>query len=589
MRSLRNRILFLLGFLFLVAGLFTGLLIREATLTPLGNSLSQKGNQIAHTWEQIVGDKTDLQLDKEITRLSHSVQARVIVYNSQGETVVDSGQSWGESEIRTSDVKVLLATEGEEPYIHLVGNYLYGTFPLLHEKKVTGALQLVQDVRETRGYLTQVWISLAGGMAILFIGSGMIVWRMMNQGTQRIKGYTHSALILAENNLYPGFSAYGHDEVGRLGRAISRMVTSMQQEIRRVRSSEQRLISIFDTMESGLLMVDPKGEIRLANRTFERLTGLRSSDIIGKTYSQITNPTQLIPLIEECVQSETRITGEIRSYFPEERILEARLSPMWAETEGMGVVVVIFDVTAIRHLEKVRTDFVANVSHELKTPVTSLRGFAETLLDGALDDPNTAREFLEIIHRESVRLERLIEDLLNLSHIESKKITLHLTKIPVDQLIDQTVQTLKKQLQQCGLTLKISIPESFLVTVDPDRFHQILLNILSNAINYTVQGGITIEAGRDSDRWWLRITDTGLGIPKEDLPRIFERFYRVDKDRSRASGGTGLGLAIVKHLVEVHQGEISVESEIKKGTNVTLSFPFLDENVGISHEYNERD
>ncbi len=587
MRSLRNRILILLGFLLLITGLFTSLLIREATFTPLGNGLSQKGNQIAHTWEQTMGEKTDSQLAQEINSLSQSVQARLIVYNSQGELVADSGQPWGESKTRISHVKTVLATEEEEPFILFDGNYLYGTFPFLHEGKVTGALQLVQDISESRKYLTQVWISLAGGLVILFIGSGMLVWRLTNQGTKRIKGYTRSALILAENNLYPGFSAYGYDEVGRLGRAMSRMVASMQQEIRRVRSSEQRLISIFDTMESGLLMVDPKGEIRLANRTFERLTGLRPSEIIGKKYSKITNPTQLIPLIEECVQSGTRITGEISSYFPEERILEARLSPMWAETEGMGVVVVIFDVTAIRYLEKMRTDFVANVSHELKTPVTSLRGFAETLLDGALDDPRTAQEFLEIIHRESVRLERLIADLLNLSHIESKKVTLHLTKIPVDQLIEPTVQTLKKQLQQRGLSLKIEVPESFSVTVDPDRFHQILLNILSNAINYTVQGEITIAAGRASHRWWLRVTDTGLGIPEEDLPRIFERFYRVDKDRSRASGGTGLGLAIVKHLVEVHQGEIFIESTIKKGTTVTLSFPFLDEDGRISHEHNE--
>jgi two-component system phosphate regulon sensor histidine kinase PhoR len=238
---------------------------------------------------------------------------------------------------------------------------------------------------------------------------------------------------------------------------------------------------------------------------------------------------------------------------------------------------VFHDITAIRRLEKMRSEFVANVSHELKTPITSLRGFAETLLDGAMNDPETCREFLQIIHDESLRLQRLVSDILDLSRIESK-LPLKWEKVPVGEIVESATKTVEEQMRKRDLALDVVLPESFTVLVDKDRFRQILLNLLTNAMAYTPEGGrITVEARRESNSWWIRVADTGVGIPEEDLPRIFERFYRVDKARSRESGGTGLGLAIVKHLVEVHQGEIRVNSRVGEGTEFQLIFPIKTE------------
>jgi two-component system phosphate regulon sensor histidine kinase PhoR len=191
-----------------------------------------------------------------------------------------------------------------------------------------------------------------------------------------------------------------------------------------------------------------------------------------------------------------------------------------------------------------------------------------------MNDEETCREFLSIIYEESLRLQRLIGDLLDLSHIESKQMQLKIEKCSIEALLQSIVRMVEDQVRDKEQTLSIEIPETFLVEVDPDRFRQILLNLLSNAVHYTPVGGaITVSARQTGERWQLKVEDTGIGIPEEDLPRIFERFYRVDKARARHSGGTGLGLAIVKHLVDVHHGEIIVQSEVGKGTAFILTFP----------------
>ncbi|MGA9172993.1 MAG: ATP-binding protein, partial [Thermoactinomyces sp.] len=356
--------------------------------------------------------------------------------------------------------------------------------------------------------------------------------------------------------------------------AINRMSHSLQKQMETIRKSERRLNSVIESMESGLIMVDPTGKVSLANRAFERMFSMPAADLIGHSYKKLSYPYDLSALITECAETGLRLRKEIHLYYPEERMLQAHLTPMWVEKNGVGVVVVFHDLTAIRRLEQLRKDFVANVSHELKTPITSIRGFAETLLDGAMNDRKTCEEFLQIIHEESLRLQRLIRDLLDLSRIESKQVHLKTEEISVESLIHSAQKMVKDQVHMKGQTLTVDIPEPFSVEVDPDRFRQILLNLLTNAIHYTPAGGnITVAARRRESDWQLIVKDSGIGIPEKDLPRIFERFYRVDKARARNSGGTGLGLAIVKHLVEVHQGEIQVESKVGQGTSFILTFP----------------
>jgi two-component system phosphate regulon sensor histidine kinase PhoR len=232
-----------------------------------------------------------------------------------------------------------------------------------------------------------------------------------------------------------------------------------------------------------------------------------------------------------------------------------------------------------------RSEFVANVSHELKTPITAVKGFAETLLAGALDDKEIAKSFLQIIFDESERLNRLIGDILELSKIESKRIPLQFSPVEMRSLVERSLHMMQAEAEKKHITLEMQVEEDIYIEADEDRLRQILINLLSNGISYTPDGGkvkVKIEplhssTDRDNEyeRVRLTISDSGIGIPKKDLPRIFERFYRVDKARSRVSGGTGLGLSIVKHLVDLHKGTIQVESEVGIGTKFLIDLPVI--------------
>src|SRR5699024_1667231 len=239
-----------------------------------------------------------------------------------------------------------------------------------------------------------------------------------------------------------------------------------------------------------------------------------------------------------------------------------------------GAVLVIYDITEFKQLEVMRKDFVANVSHELKTPVTSIRGFSETLLDGAQEDPEIREQFLQIIFKESKRIQLLIEDLLILSKIEKDEPHININEIYIDDVFAELLPVFTQRAKKENITLEIDIKEHISLQADEDKVKQILLNVFMNAINYTPEDGtVSIMMKEVDEDVLIKISDTGIGIEKEALPRIFERFYRVDKDRSRGSGGTGLGLAIVKHIVEAHRGKIEVESELGKGTTFSIYLP----------------
>jgi len=266
--------------------------------------------------------------------------------------------------------------------------------------------------------------------------------------------------------------------------------------------------------------------------------------------------------------------------------LECSVTPIRPEDGSVkGAVVVLRDLTQVRMLEAVRKDFVANVSHELRTPVASIRAMAETLLMGAREDPDSAERFLKIIHDESVRLSALLDDLLSIALLDADEYRLEKKEVNVEQAIARVLQKVSPQLEEKGLCAQMHIPPTLHIMADEDALERILLNIIDNAVKYTPKGGEIVITARQQDQpptddvastrreVCLAIADTGIGIPESELPRIFERFYRVDKARSREVGGTGLGLSIVKHLVERHGGRIDVQSEVGKGSTFTLTFP----------------
>src|SRR5699024_1282703 len=347
------------------------------------------------------------------------------------------------------------------------------------------------------------------------------------------------------------------NEINALARNLSELSIHEQMQ------SEQ-LSTVIDNTESGLILLDEKGFIHLVNRKFISLFGGQPKDYVGDLYYEVLASEEIHQTVQNTFLYEKRrksfIThgsGIDKSY------IEVVGAPIFNENGLLkGAVLVLYDITELKKLENMRKDFVANVSHELKTPITSIKGFAETLAEGTVDDEATAKQFTEIIYEESYRLQLLVDDLLILSRLEQDQFKLNISDVDTKQVVEEVKPLIqqKADAHQVNLTMDTAVDTVF--QADPKKVKQVLINLLGNAISYTRKGGdVSLEVEETEDDIHFKVTDTGIGMKEDQLSRIFERFYRVDADRSRNSGGTGLGLAIVKHIMEVHNGSISVESE----------------------------
>src|SRR5690625_2456212 len=368
--------------------------------------------------------------------------------------------------------------------------------------------------------------------------------------------------------------------IGELNTKINALARNLSALTIQEQIQAEQLSTVIENSESGLVFIDEKGYIHVVNRKFTSMFGKSSIDYIGHLYYDVLENEQIHHTVQETILYEKHVKHLFSVINEEEKVyLEIVGAPIFNERNMFkGAVLVIYDITEFKNLEVMRKDFVANVSHELKTPITSIKGFAETLLDGAGDDPNARNQFLNIIFDESNRIQLLIEDLLILSRLEKDGAVLTIAPIHVDFLIDEILPIVEQQASDKNITVHSDVEQGIVFQADEEKIKQILLNLLMNAIGYTAEKGtITLTISDVGERVRFTVSDSGIGIAKENLPRIFERFYRVDKARSRDTGGTGLGLAIVKHIVEIHEGEINVDSEIDKGTTFTVYIPKRDE------------
>src|SRR5262249_29666829 len=343
--------------------------------------------------------------------------------------------------------------------------------------------------------------------------------------------------------------------------------------------TEERNLSaaILGSMVEGVAVVNGSERLVFANPGFAEILGLDVPPESGRALVETVRQTELIEAVRLVLKGELRVEAEVVTGTLRQHFFAATVAAVHAE-EANGAVVVLHDITDLRKLERVRRDFVANVSHEFKTPLTAIQGFAETLLGGALDDSENRRRFLEIILEHSRRLARLTDDLLKLSKMDADRLELEIRRVEVGPFIDGCVETSQRRAVEKGLRLSVGATDALPdIAADRRRLAEVLQNLVDNAIQYTLQGGsIVVTAVAVDDDVVFTVSDTGIGIPKVDQPRIFERFYRVDVARSREAGGTGLGLAIAKHLVEVHGGRIWVDSEIGLGSHFHFSVPVFD-------------
>lgn len=522
-------------------------------------------------------------LQEMIQHFNEPIEMRYTVVDDEGNVLADSENdpSTMNNHINRPEIQAVIrndSTLGESVRYSTTQqiNMMYVALPIIEQNETVGAIRTSLSLTVVDEALSRLWVSLSIVLGVMFLISGIasaMLARSIMRPIDNIMDATHR---LREKDYSSRVNAPSKGEFGDLSLSINALAASLQKQMKDIEENEHQLTSIISNMVSGVMLVNEEGRIVLLNSAMERFLSQHKDNIIGQPYEKIGERFALSPHIQAVLENSRKVHEEVHSYFPEERIMDAHLAPYYGQGwQQKGVIVVLHDITNIKRLEKMRSDFVANVSHELKTPVTSVSGFSETLLSGEVTDEATKRQFLQIIYDESQRLDRLISDLLHLSKIEKQEMPLDLETVDMTDLVHEVAKTLQNSVEnkKTHLTLPEASREIYLQG-DQDRIRQIILNLLGNAINYTADGGnVDISLKENINTVRLIVQDDGIGIPEESLPRIFERFYRVDKARARHSGGTGLGLAIVKHLIESHHGEIEIESREGEGTKITVILP----------------
>jgi two-component system, OmpR family, phosphate regulon sensor histidine kinase PhoR len=508
--------------------------------------------------------------------------ARVTIIDDSGRVLGDSDESSYimDNHLNRPEIQdAMISDVGSSVRLSrtLSENFFYLAIAINRPKKIFLRLSMPLNEIETEINKIRMKIviaSLASLLAVIFIG--LFQTKRITKSIEEITSFSKE---VAAGNFKKRLFLSGKDELGELGRNISDMAQQLNIRLKQSEEEKQKVEAILKNMSDGLILTDTKGKIILSNSAFKNLFGLETQ-IEGKTLMEILRKAELIDVIEDVVKNKKRISLEFGINYPGELYLMTTASPFTIKGEVSGAVLTFHDITRLKRLEEIRKDFVANVSHEIKTPITAIKGFAETLLEGAIEDKENARKFLETIKNHSERLNSLVTDLLTLSKIELGDVKIEKTDINLSEVIEAVFTTLKDEAYSKGLYLKKQIDSEIReIKADRNRLIQILINLVDNGIKFTEEGGVTVRVrseklkvknGEERNFVTISIEDTGMGIPKKHIPRLGERFYRVDSARSRELGGTGLGLAIVKHLVKAHGWEMEIKSEDGKGTTVRI-------------------
>lgn len=574
-------ILGLISLVLLLMGMYFAKVLENSYLQSLHELLSRESKLVAQAVRfPTVFDNQESLADR-VLQVAPSDEVRLTIINREGQVLYDNSTHADEMENHHDRPEMQAALKGEigisRRFSETLGyDMMYVAVPVEQGTNIVGAVRSAMSMKDITDTVHNMWYSLLTGLLVTLVVGSIVVSRISFSIIRPIEEITRVARNITQRQYESRVRIKAKDEIGQLAGAINFMASSLEQQMYEISENQQRLAGVLTNMTSGVIFISEQRRIMLVNPAVEKLLGTAGHELVGKLHIEAGKSFGLSQYIDRCLDKSEKFRQEIHIYYPQERILDVNFAPyINFKGESRGVVVVLHDITDIRRLEKMRSDFVANVSHELRTPITSIKGFTETLLEGAMHDEETCRNFLQIISDESERLYRMIRDILDLSKIEQKRIPLQVSRVHVQELIRSAAaimhdQALKKHLK---VTLPDSQPDIWLMT-DKDCLQQIVLNLMTNAIAYTPEGGeITIRAKADDEHVTIQVADTGIGIPEKDLTRIFERFYRVDKARSRDSGGTGLGLAIVKHLVENLHGQIGVESVEGKGTAFTVTLP----------------
>jgi two-component system phosphate regulon sensor histidine kinase PhoR len=465
----------------------------------------------------------------------------------------------------------LSATLGERMY--------YLALPISFGNQIRGVVRLAFPLITLETRIRDLKRALGIAFGLAFAVSVALSVLLARGVTRPLSAMAAVARQLAGGSLGQRIRTTSRDEVGVLGSTLNQMADQLESKIREVSEDRTQLLAMLASMIEGVMVLDCRGKVLQVNPALEQMLMVQGAEARGRAHWEVVRHHELNELVTRVLETRVNCGGEMTAT-ASGRTLRVEASVAGGQRDNEACAVLVFhDITAVRRLEKVRKDFVANVSHELRTPLTSIKGYVEALLDGAKDDPEQTLRFLDIILKQTDRLNLILDDLLQLSQIESGQVLFKRDPISLSEVVDRTVALIKPLADKKGHTVTVAMPADLPpVLGDPERLAQVLTNLLENAVKYTPANGsihVTGHIAGDLPQRMveLSVTDTGLGIPEADRPRVFERFYRVDKARSRELGGTGLGLAIVKHIVEGHGGRVWVEGNQPIGSRFVVRLP----------------
>ena len=465
---------------------------------------------------------------------------------------------------------ILTAMNGQVgQYTEKLGEYFDVAVPIRDsEGKVAFVVGVLDDKSELQELNWNLFTILIRAILFGLVVAIFLSFLLSKTITNPVERLTDQAARIAAGDFSSSAQIQSEDEIGILSDTFDEMSIQLETTLRQVEEERNKLDTLFQHMADGMVAFDSEGMLLQYNAAAEEMLNRHLEE--KQRYTDIFPEVQVRP--EDLAQDGRSIEIDFAAG---PRFLKIYFAPIRLGNEGKGLMAVLHDVTEQRKLDDSRREFVANVSHELRTPLTNVRGYAETLMSADDIDRDIQMRFLGVISSEADRMTRIVKDLLTLTRLDYNRMEMHMQRMDLRELGQKAAAAMEGQAKNQGLTLTCDLPEEMpAVTGDPERIQQVIINIITNAIKYNKpQGSIAITGGVEAEQVFLRVEDTGIGVPKADLERLFERFYRVDKARSRESGGTGLGLAIAKQIVETHGGRIGFDSEYGKGSIVTLYLP----------------
>jgi two-component system phosphate regulon sensor histidine kinase PhoR len=534
------------------------------------------------THARIIDLSSRSEIEGRIFQLAKITQSRVTVVDDNGRVLADSDEEASRMDDHMSRPEIQEAkvrgTGRSTRYSDTLGDeMMYVALAVRERGGISGYIRLARPLVEVRK-ITEAFNRILFNSFLLIIISSLFVAflfsyklsspiREMEQYTDRLRRGEGPGTLLIDTS----------DEMGQLAKNINYLVEELQSRIKRLNEEKGKVEAAFASAIEGVIILNSLDRVESMNRSMKAMIGDQYGDILNKTPIEAFRNIELQKALDRFKATGKPVSEEIVLGGETPLILDVNVTSIPGVTAGEEKTMLVFhDVTRLKKLEQVRVDFVANVTHEIKTPLTAILGYIETLEAGAIDDRETARKFLQTISRHAQRLNRLLEDLLTLSSIELGEMKFQFEAVALGGVMDGVLNIMELRAREKKLTIEKNIPEELRpLRADRDRVTQVFLNVLDNAVKFTPEGGtVRVEAAETArDEVVVKITDTGVGIPRDEVGRLGERFYRVDKTRSRELGGTGLGLSIVKHLIMVHRGRIEIESQLGRGTIVSLYFP----------------